>query len=305
MELIRLDLRRKYRLGKLVATLGVFDGLHLGHQKLIQRAVQIAKEQHAKSAVITFDPHPDYVLKKRKNEGYLTPLSEKKIFLEQMGVDFLILIPFTTKISNTLPPDFENKYLKKFNLIKIIVGYDYRYGKYGQGTTADLQKSFLLEVISEQLMNQERFASDVIRQELLSGNLEKANNMLGRPYNISGIVDKGNQIGQKMGFRTANINLSEKYQALKEGVYAVIVTVDGKKHIGVCNIGHNPTVKYLLEPRLEVHILDFTEDIYQKWISVDFLVFLREEKKFANLEELVDQIKEDVKATRKRIGDFI
>ncbi len=303
MELIRLDLRRKYQLGKIVATLGVFDGLHLAHQKLIKRAVELSQEQKLKSAVISFDPHPDYVLKKRQNEGYLTPLSEKKHLLEKMGVDYLILIPFTKAISDTLPIDFENKYLKKFEFSKIIVGYDYRYGKQGQGTTEDLKKNFAVEIITEQSMNHERFASDMIRQELLQGNLKKANAMLGRPYCISGIVDKGNQIGQRLGFRTANISLSEEYQSLKIGVYAVYVIIDGKKHIGVCNIGHNPTVKYLLEPRLEVHILDFKEDIYRKWITVEFVAFIREEKKFANLEELANQIKEDVKTTRKLIGE--
>lgn len=305
MELIRFDLRRKYHLGKLIATLGVFDGLHLAHQKLIQRAVVLAHEQNAKSAVITFDPHPDYVLKKRQNEGYLTPLSEKKHFLEQMGVDFLILIPFNRILSNRSPSEFEDQYLKKFDLIKIVVGYDYRYGKFGQGTTAMLSKRFAVEVISEQVINHERFASDMIRQELLLGNLEKANNMLGRPYNISGIVDRGSQIGQKLGFRTANINVTEPYQSLKVGVYAVVVTIDGVKRLGVCNIGHNPTVKYLQEPRLEVHILDFDEDIYQKWIAVDFIAFIRDEKKFASLEELANQIREDVKTTRNLIGDLI
>jgi len=303
MELIRLDLRRKYRLGKLVAALGVFDGLHLAHQKLIKRVVELAKEQKLKSAVITFDPHPDYVLKKRQNEGYLTPLSEKKHLLEQMGVDYLILIPFKKAVSDTLPLEFENKYLKKFDFSKIVVGYDYRYGKQGQGTTEDLRRNFNLEIVAKQTMNHERLASDIIRQELLQGNLKKVNYMLGRPYCISGIVNEGNRIGQRLGFRTANINLTEEYQALKIGVYAVYVWIDGKKHMGVCNIGHNPTVKYLLEPRLEVHILDFTENIYQKRITLEFIAFLREEKKFANLEELANQIKEDVKITRRLLGE--
>lgn len=305
MELIRFSRFKKYNLGKIVATLGVFDGLHLAHQKLISRTVTLAKQNNLKSAVITFDPHPDYVLHKRKSAGYLTPLPEKRQFLAAMGVDLLILIPFNKTFSNTSPEDFEEQYLGKFDLVKIVVGYDYHYGKLGQGTIACLKKKYDVEVLEEQVINNERFASDIIRQGLLAGNLEKVNNMLGRPYNISGVVAEGNKIGQTLGFRTANIVLSEAYQSLKIGVYAVIVTIDNKKYLGVCNIGHNPTVKYLLEPRLEVHILDFAADIYQKWISVDFIAFIREEKKFASRIELAEQINADVARTRKLIGELI
>lgn len=305
MELIRFSRLKKYDLGKIVATLGVFDGLHLAHQKLISRAVELAKQNNVKSAVITFDPHPDYVLHKRKNAGYLTPLPEKIQFLETMGVDLLILIPFNKAFSDTSSEDFEEQYLGKFDLVKIIVGYDYHYGRKGQGTIASLKEKYDVEVLEEQVINNERFASDIIRQGLLAGNLEKVNSMLGRPYNISGVVAEGNKIGQKLGFRTANIILSEAYQSLKTGVYGVIVTVDKQKYLGVCNIGHNPTVTYLLEPRLEVHILDFAADIYQKWISVDFIVFIREEIKFASREELVKQINADVATTRKLIGDLL
>ncbi|MDD3171403.1 MAG: riboflavin biosynthesis protein RibF [Bacilli bacterium] len=305
MELIEFHQNEKFNIGKIVLALGIFDGLHLAHQLIIQKAVAEAQRLKIKSAVMTFDPHPDYVLKKRENRGYLTPLSEKKNFMEKMGVDYLIIVPFTTKISETTADDFENDILNRFDIVSIVIGYDYTYGYKGQGTALKLAHKFNTIIVDEQLLGDERYASDIIRKNLLEGNLQKVTEMLGRYYNISGKVARGNQIGRKIGFRTANIILGEEYQTLKIGVYGVIVTIDDKKYLGVCNIGHNPSVKYLDEPRLEVHVLDFVGDLYSKYISVDFVMFIRDEKKFATIDELVARIKVDVDLVNQKMRSLI
>lgn len=303
MEIIRFENYQTYALGSLVVALGEFDGLHVAHRALIQKTIDLSRSIGAKSAVLTFDPHPDFILKRRSYLGYLTPLNVKIQILEEMGVDYLIIVPFTLELSQLSPAEFENQILKRFEIVHLIVGFDFRYGFKGAGNAASLSKNYSITVIERINFEDQKIGSNAVRDLLLEGRMEEATKMLGRYYNITGVVEKGNQVGRRIGFRTANITLSEEYQLLKKGVYGVYVTLNGKKYLGVCNIGNNPTLNYIKRPRLEVHILDFNSTIYDQVLSVDFVVFLREEIHFDTVEALVAQIRQDIENTIQLLGE--
>ncbi len=303
MEIIRFNNNQTYDLGPLVVALGEFDGLHVAHQALIQKTIDLSKSIGAKSAVLTFDPHPDFILKRRSYLGYLTPLNVKIQILENLGVDYLIIVPFTRELSQLSPAEFENQILKHLEIVHLIVGFDFRYGFKGVGNAASLAKNYSLTVIERINFENQKIGSNAVRDLLLEGRMEEAAKMLGRYYNITGVVERGNQVGRRIGFRTANITLSEEYQLLKKGVYGVYVTLNGKKYLGVCNIGNNPTLNFVKRPRLEVHILDFNSMIYDQVLSVDFVVFLREEIQFDSVEALVAQIRHDIENTIQLLGE--
>jgi len=303
MEIIHFNNNQTYDLGSLVVALGEFDGLHVAHQALIQKTIDLSKSIGAKSAVLTFDPHPDFILKRRSYLGYLTPLNVKIQILEELGVDYLIIVPFTLELSQLSPAEFENQILRHLEIVHLIVGFDFRYGFKGAGNAASLARNYSLTVIERINFENQKIGSNAVRDLLLEGRMEEAAKMLGRYYNITGVVEKGNQVGQRLGFRTANITLSEEYQLLKKGVYGVYVTLNGKKYLGVCNIGNNPTLNFVKRPRLEVHILDFNSMIYDQVLSVDFVVFLREEIQFDSVEALVAQIRQDIENTIQLLGE--
>jgi riboflavin kinase/FMN adenylyltransferase len=298
MELIKFKLGEKYNLGKLAVALGEFDGLHIAHQELIKKAINYAKANNIKSAVVSFDPHPDYVLKKRFDQGYITPMKAKAEKLEELGVDYFIVIPFTIELAKLSPNDFINNYLKAFEIEKVVVGFDFRFGHRGSGNSDTLREHFKVEVVERITLHDEKIGSNEIRDYLIQGEMEKVKNMLGRYYNITGKVVSGNQVGRTLGIRTANIQIEERYQVLRKGVYAVYVSFNNKRYFGVCNIGNNPTINYVSIPRLEVHILDFNQEIYDEVISVDFVKFLRDEEKFASVEAMIAQINQDIINTK-------
>lgn len=299
MELIHFDIKKKYELGPIAIALGEFDGLHLAHQELIKKAINYSKENNMKSAVFSFFPHPDFVLNKRSNRGYITPIKVKAEKLESLGVDYFVLIPFTIEFAALSPISFINDYLKVFDIREIVVGFDYKFGHRGSGNANLLSEHFNVEVVEKIELDHQKIGSNEIREFLLAGKMQSVYNMLGRYYNITGKVTTGNQVGRKLGIRTANIEIDEHYQVLRKGVYAVRVNFNGKVYNGVCNIGHNPTINYVSIPRLEVHILDFDQEIYDKEISVDFVYFLRDEEKFASVEEMIKQINQDIINTKE------
>lgn len=294
MEVIKFIFKKNYNLPKLVIALGQFDGIHLAHLKIIKKVIKEAKDTNNKSAIITFYPHPDFVLGKRKEEGYLTPLEDKVEFFENLGLDYLIVLNFTKELGSMEPEEFERDVLEKFDIKKIIVGFDYHYGKYGKGNVETLRKKYKVSVIEKVLFENEKMGSTQVRKYLLEGNVTKVTNILGRYYNVSGVVQSGSKIGTKLGYKTANILINNSYYDLKHGVYAVFVKIDKKKYCGVGNVGYNPTLNIQEQPRIEVHILDFDDSLYGKAISIDFVFHLRSEIKFLNMEELQNQIKEDV-----------
>lgn len=308
MELIRYNLNDEMKIkDKLAIALGQFDGLHLAHTMLIQEAVKIAKEKNIKSAVLTFDPHPDFILKKRENHGYITPITSKANYIASLGVDYLIIINFNLEVSQLAPEDFEKIFLFSLDIDTLIAGFDFRYGRMGKGSVDRLKELHRFSVIKfeEVKYENQKMGSELVRQYLEAGELEHVTNILGRYYNITGKVVPGNKVGRKMGFKTANIDLEENYHFLRKGVYGVFVYIENKRYLGVCNIGNNPSINYTERPRLEVHIFDFDEYIYNQEISVDFVFFIRDEIKFDSIEELIKQINKDVIYTKENLIKFV
>ncbi len=299
MELIRVNHSETLKFeSKIVGVLGQFDGLHIGHVSLINKALEIGKENKQKVAVITFDPHPDFVLKKRENLGYLTPLPQKLNLLKQIGVDYVVLIHFDTELSKLSPDQFHNQFLSDVDTV--VIGTDYRYGYKGSGNTSTLKETGK-EVIAFEVINygDKKIGSNTIRELLMEGKVEEIHKLLNRHYNITGIVDHGAKVGRTMGIRTANVELSEEYQIIRKGVYIVKVFIDKKEYKGVCNIGNNPSINTVDKMRLEVHILDFNDEIYGNNISIDFLYRIRDEEYFPTKEALIEQINKDIELTKK------
>lgn len=305
MDVIRLKYNEELKFeNNVVAAMGQFDGLHRGHVSLINTAIEEGKKQGLKVAVVTFDPHPDFVLKKRENYGYITPLPKKLQLLEELGVDYVILLHFDENLSKLEPVDFHNRFLSSFSTI--VVGTDYRYGFRGKGNIETLRATGK-KVIAVELLktNDEKIGSNLIREYLMEGKVEEIYELMGRYYNITGTVSHGSKLGRTFGVRTANIELTEEYQMIKKGVYVVYVYVDKKKYLGVCNIGTNPTVNTVDKMRLEVHILSFDEEIYGKEISIDIIYRIRDELYFDSIDKLIKQIEDDIKFTKDNFGDKI
>ncbi|HEY8445227.1 MAG TPA: riboflavin biosynthesis protein RibF [Bacilli bacterium] len=299
MELIKLNCDSVINIDeKIVVGLGQFDGLHRGHLKLIEEVKKFAKERNYKSGIVTFDPHPDFILGKRQNDGYITPLPEKIKILEDLHIDYLFLIHFDIPLSQMAPDEFFQKFLSPF--AGIVIGSDYCYGYKGQGNAKTLQASGKDVIVVDLLeYENEKIGSNKIRDLLTRGEVNKIYQLLNRYYHITGVVSHGSQVGRILGFRTANVELSEQYQILKKGVYAVYVKINGHKFLGVCNIGNNPSVNFVERMRLEVHILDFDQNIYGQEIEIEFLERIRDEMKISK-DDLIKQINQDIDYVRSR-----
>lgn len=283
-----------------VVTVGTFDGLHLGHQKIIQRMKELAKENNGETILVTFDPHPRLVVNVNSHEiKFINTQKRKFDLLEKLGIDHLIIIPFTKEFAKTSSEDFIKEYLiEGIGAKKLIVGYDHHFGNNREGNYQKLHQlgrkyGFEVEEISAQYIDETAVSSTKIRQALTDGNVKQANKMLGYEYSITGIVIEGNKIGRTIGFPTANIEIEDKYKLIAAGgVYACKVDVNGKQYAGMGNIGTRPTVG-INGLVTEVHIFDFDEDIYGKEITIYFEDRIRDEKKFKDLEELKSQLMKD------------
>ncbi len=301
MELIYINDDNKKTPSDIVVALGEFDGLHKAHMLLIERAKQIAKDNGLRTAVMTFDPHPDFVLNKRKDISYITPLPEKIKLLAAINIDVLIIVHFSIEVMKIDYYNFYNEFLK--SIPWIVVGYDYHFGHMGQGTAHKLQDLHKNVIIIEEIMfDKQKIGSNNIRLFLENGNIEKANELLGRNYHIFGTVVHGSGIGRKLGFKTANVRFSDEYQLIQTGVYGVYIDVKNQRYLGMANFGLNPTINTQTKPRLEVNIFDFDEDIYGEEVSVFFLFYLREEKTFINKQQLIQQLYEDSLKIKERYG---
>lgn len=288
-----------------VLTIGVFDGVHLGHNMVLQRLKDIARQKDGESVVFTLWPHPRIVLDKDiESLRLLNNIEEKKYLLSKTGIDHLIILPFTKEFSQLSACEFIEQYLvKKINVKHLVVGYNHQFGK-DRKAGFDFLKGcaqkfgFTIEKLDARLVDNDSVSSTKIREFLTSGYLDIANKYLGYNYFISGNVVEGNQIGRKIGFPTANIKIPEPYkQVPRDGVYAVRVNFNSDFYYGMLNIGSRPTIEPV--PRLkniEVHILDFDRKIYNQTITVTFVKRIRDEKKFNGLEELTEQLKKDKKA---------
>jgi len=285
-----------------VITVGTFDGLHLGHQKIINRMNALAEENNGETILVTFDPHPRLVVhENNKTLKFINTQKRKFDLLEKLGIDHIIILPFTKEFAKTSSEDFIREYLvDKLEVKKLIVGYDHHFGNNREGNYDQLyllgQKyGFEVEEIKAQYIDDIAVSSTQIRNALMEGDVKKANKMLGYEYGITGIVVEGNRIGRSIGFPTANIDIDDKFKLIAAGgVYACKVEYNGRLFKGMGNIGTRPTVG-INGLVTEVHIFDFDEDIYGKEITILFINRIRDEKKFDNLEELQKQLSLDKK----------
>jgi riboflavin kinase/FMN adenylyltransferase len=284
---------------KTIITIGTFDGVHVGHKKIIDRVVSNAAECDCESLILTFFPHPRMVLNGQDGIKLLNTLDEKKTLLEKAGLQNLIIHPFDEAFSRLTAEEFVKSVLvEHLNIQKIIIGHDHRFGRNRDAGIEDLiifGKTFGFEV--EQIPAEEIDAVSVsstkIRNALSEGQMELANTFLGYNYFLSGTVMMGKKLGRTIGFPTANIQISEEYKLIpKKGVYVVKGHVDGTSVYGMMNIGHNPTTGWE-KLSIEVHFFDFDRDIYGQPISVSILHYLRPEHKFDSLDALKQEIIQD------------
>lgn len=284
-----------------VAALGFFDGIHLGHQKVITTALQKAEELNMKCAVMTLDPHPSVVLRRTvQHIRYITPLSEKIKLLTSLGVDILYVVKFDLGLAGLVPQDFVDEYIIGLNVKHVVAGFDYSYGRLGKGTMETLpfhsRNQFNQTVIEKFTANDHKISSTFIREQLQTGKVDKLPQTLGRYYVIRGIVEHGDKRGRTIGFPTANIELSDDYVIPRTGVYAVRMFVKDSWFLGVCNIGYKPTFyerKNESLPSIEVHLFDFNETIYNEKVIVEWHHCIREEQKFSGVDALIAQIQKD------------
>ncbi len=306
MQVIREDENNCYNKNSVV-TVGTFDGIHLGHKKIISDLIEIKKEKNLRSVVVTFDPHPQLILKNKHHIIKILSTTEEKIKeFEKLGVDLVFIINFTKDFSETNAEGFYKNYLiEKIGLKDIVIGYDHNFGKNREGNYETLKNfsakyGFNVHKVDEYKINGERTNSTTIRNLLSEGNIEKASQILGYNYYFTGTVITGDKRGKKIGFPTANIKPISEYKLIpKNGVYFVSAEINNAKYYGMMNIGNRPTIADLNEIFIEVNIFDFDSDIYNETIKIEFLNYLREEKKFSSIEELIAQLNKDKEICKK------
>lgn len=280
-------------LEKAVVTLGMYDGVHIGHQTIIKQLNNTAHKIGGESVLLTFSPHPRKVIQPNFQLELLSTLNEKENILEKCGLNNFIVHPFTKEFSQVSSTDFVVEYLiKKLNLHTLIIGHDHHFGKNREGNFEQLEvlsKKYGFNLIQLQAVqeNEVAISSTKIRKALADGNIVFANKALNYKYPITGKVVHGDKIGRTLGFPTANLEIDTDKLIPKDGVYAVDVFVNNKKYLGLLSIGYRETVTNSREHRVEVNILNFNEDIYGETIKLEFRGRLRDEKKFNSLEDLI------------------
>lgn len=292
-----------------ILTLGTFDGVHKGHQKILKKLNSEANKAKLKSIVLTFFPHPRIVLNPRSNLKLINTIKERSELLEKSGIDFLITHPFDKTFSELSPEKFvKNILVDKLKIKKILIGYDHKFGKNRTAGIEDLKKfglkyDFDVIEISAKEQNKVTISSTKIRKSIENGNFNKVKSFLGYHFNIEGLVIKGNAIGRTIGFPTANLDVSEDYKLIpKRGVYLIFSLIENKKVFGMMNIGIKPTLNNDRET-IEVNFFDWEKDLYKKLIKVYVLDFIRDEQKFTSLIKLEEQMKLDKKTCLKLIDE--
>ncbi|MDC6387573.1 bifunctional riboflavin kinase/FAD synthetase [Maribacter sp. PR1] len=280
-------------------TIGTFDGVHIGHRKILEKVINHAKNSNLKSAVLTFFPHPRMVLQKDTDIKLLNTIEEKKAILEQMGLDLLVVHPFTKEFSRLSATEFVRDLLvNTLKSKKIIIGYDHRFGRNRNANISDLiafgnTLDFSVEEIPAQEIDDVSVSSTKIRKALEEGDVETANSYLGYNYMLTGTIKKGKGLGRQIQFPTANIAIEESYKLIpKNGSYIVSSIINENVVYGMMNIGYNPTVDGT-KKTIEVHFFDFDENLYGKKLQIDLLSRLRDEQKFESLEDLKNQLAMD------------
>jgi len=280
-------------------TIGTFDGVHIGHQQIIKRLVSEAAQNQCNSVLVTFFPHPRRVLQSETPLQLISTIDERIEVLEKMGLNTLVIQPFTEKFSRLSPAEFVRSILvEKLNIKKMFIGYDHRFGRNRSADINDLKSfgevyDFEVVEISAQQIAEVAVSSTKIRKALEIGAIEKANTYLGNPFGLTGKVEKGKSLGRTIGFPTANIVVQEKNKLIPaNGAYWVYATIDNKKVYGMMNIGFNPTFAGN-ERTIEVHFFNWSEELYGSLLTVKFLKRIRNEQKFDSVAALTDQLKKD------------
>lgn len=287
MEVIYLEYNNWPKLNNITLTIGNFDGIHLGHQQLINTVKTFKDSKHA---ALTFDPHPQSFL--RKTKAYtLMEVADKINEFNKFNLDYLLIAKFTEKLASLSIDEFINN-LKQLGVIRLVVGRDFRFAKRGSGKIDDLEKHFEVIVVEDILYDQTRISTTYIKDLLTNGEVLEANKLLAKKYYINGIIEKGNQVGTLMGFPTANINYGN-YFLPKNGVYFTEVYIGNKHYYGITSIGYNPTVNYSVTKRVETYIIDLNENLYNKEMKLIFNEYLRPEQKFDSVELLIEQMNQD------------
>jgi len=284
---------------KTILTLGTFDGVHIGHKKILERITQNTENGKYESLVLTFFPHPRMVLQEKSEIRLLNTINEKTKLLEASGIENLVVHPFNESFSRLTAEEFVDTILvDKFQIQKIIIGHDHRFGRNRTANIDDLiafgiEYGFEVEQISAQEIQDVSVSSTKIRKALNEGDMELANKYLDYDYFLNGTIVKGKQLGRTIGFPTANIHIEEDYKLIpKIGVYVVKAIVNQEIVFGMMNIGFNPTVNGDKQT-IEVHLFDFDKDIYDQNIEVSLLHYIREEQKFSSVDALKEQLNQD------------
>jgi len=284
---------------KTFVTIGTFDGVHVGHQKVIKRLIKSAKKKDATSVLLTFFPHPRMILQKSTEIKLINTIDERIELLNKIGLEAIVIQPFSKKFSRLSALEFTRSILvNTLNISRLIIGYDHHFGKNREGNFELLEEyghtyDFKVKKISQQDINNIAVSSTKIRLAIESGEIEKANNYLGYNFMLSGKVVKGKNLGEKIGFPTANLFIKEKYKLIpKTGAYTVKAVINKKVVFGMMNIGYRPTISGENQT-VEVHFFDFNENLYDKIIQVEVLNFLRDEQKFDSVEALQKQLVKD------------
>lgn len=304
MEVIYLKYPHQLRSsgGPYSLAIGFFDGVHLGHQRVIETAKTNAERLGIQSAVMTFDPHPSIVLGGRNEKVfYITPLQQKIDTLEKLNVDTVFVVNFTSDFAKLSPKDFVQYFIRDLNVKHVTAGFDFTFGALGKGTM-EMMKSlahedFGVSVVSKLEANEEKVSSSRIRQALKAGEMKEVRQLLGRAFEVPGIVVHGDKRGRTLGFPTANVQHMEGCFIPATGVYAVKILVQNEWLEGVCNVGYKPTFKDPNNKQLsiEVHIFNFDKNIYGEEVVVGWYHRIRSEKKFNGIDELISQIELDKK----------
>ncbi|WP_299668553.1 bifunctional riboflavin kinase/FAD synthetase [uncultured Polaribacter sp.] len=289
---------------KTFVTIGTFDGVHFGHQKILEKLVVEAKNAGKKSVLLTFFPHPRMVLQKDATIELINSIEERTKLLEKTGLDYLIIHPFSKEFSRMTALEFVRDILvNTFNISKLIIGYDHHFGKNREGNIEQLTEyshvyDFKVEEIPAQDIDDVSVSSTKIRRALAAGNLKTANNYLGYHFMLNGKVINGKKLGGKIGYPTANIDIKEAYKLIpKTGVYVVKSSIENKTIFGMMNIGSRPTVNGKHQT-IEVHFFDFNQDLYGKNLTIELIYFLRDEHKFDSVDSLILQLKKDEETAR-------
>ena len=291
-----------------VLTIGTFDGVHLGHQKIVERVVTTARQEGLLATVFTFFPHPRMVVQHDKGLKLIHTLEEKKQLLQQLGVDLLVVQPFNEAFAQLTAEEFVSTILvEHLNVKKVIIGYDHRFGR---NRTANIDNmrlfgkkyGFAVEEISVQEVDEVSVSSTKIREALNKGDVTTAEHYLGTPYSLTGRVVHGLKLGRTLGYPTANIQVTEDYKLIpKDGVYAVYSYIGSRKVYGMMSIGKNPTIEGK-GASIEVYFFDFNGNLYDQKLTIEFVQYLREEQKFATIDLLKKQLQDDETAARKAIA---